>query len=77
MIYLCYNYDIEKVNKMDYRKLIKELREKLILSQEEMAIVLDVSFTSINRWENGKTIPTIKARRKIVKFCKKNKISLE
>ena len=77
MIYVCYNYDIEKVNKMDYRKLIKELREKLILSQEEMAIVLDVSFTSINRWENGKTIPTIKVRRKIVKFCKKNKISLE
>ena len=32
MIYVCYNYDIEKVNKMDYRKLIKELREKLILS---------------------------------------------
>lgn len=56
MIYVCYNYDIGKVNKMDYRKLIKELREKLILSQEEMAIVLDVSFTSINRWENGKTM---------------------
>ncbi len=62
---------------MDYRKLIKELREKLILSQEEMAATLGVSFTSINRWENGKTIPTIKARRKIVELCKKNKISLE
>ena len=62
---------------MDYRKLIKELREKLILSQEEMAATLGVSFSSINRWENGKTIPTIKARRNIVELCKKNKISLE
>ena len=51
---------------MDYKNLIKELRKTLILFQEEMAKILRVSFISINRWENSKTILTIKMRRKII-----------
>lgn len=34
---------------MDYQRLVKELRNKLILSQQEFADLLDVSFSSINR----------------------------
>lgn len=60
----------------DYITLIKNLREKLILSQEELAEVLGVSFASVNRWERGRHEPTIKAKRKIVELCKKNKIKL-
>lgn len=59
---------------MDYSILIKKLREKLMLSQMEMAKLLDVSFASINRWENGKTTPVYVARRKIVELCKENDI---
>lgn len=62
---------------MDYSKIIKELRKKLILSQSELAKLLDVSFSSVNRWENGKHEPTIKVKRKIVEFCIKNNIELE
>ena len=36
---------------MDYSKLIKELRGKLILSQTELAELLGVSFASVNRWK--------------------------
>ncbi len=62
---------------MDYQRLVKELRLKLILSQQEFADLLNVSFASINRWETGKHEPTIKIKRKIVQLCKENNIDLE
>lgn len=62
---------------MDYQRLVKELREKLILSQQEFADLLGVSFASINRWETDRYEPTIKAKRKIVELCKENNINLE
>lgn len=62
---------------MDYQKIIKNLRIKLVLSQQEFAELLGVSFTSVNRWENGKHEPTIKVKRKILQLCKENKIKYE
>lgn len=62
---------------MNYKKLVKEIREKLIITQEELAALLGVSFASINRWETGKHEPTIKIKRKIVQLCKENNIDLE
>ena len=62
---------------MDYQRLVKELRIKLILSQQELADLLNVSFSSINRWETGKHKPTIKVKRKIVELCKENNVELE
>ncbi len=50
---------------MEYAKLIKSLREKLIISQTELAEILEVSFSTVNRWENGKHEPTIKVKRKL------------
>lgn len=62
---------------MDYSKLIKELRKKLIVSQAELAKMLGCSFASVNRWENGLHEPTYKMKRRIVELCKKNKIKME
>lgn len=62
---------------MNYSKLIKELREKLILSQAELAELLGVSFASVNRWKMGHHEPTIKSKRKIVALCKKHKIRID
>lgn len=77
----CYNkYKlITSVRKddMDFKRLVKELRTKLIITQEELADLLGVSFASINRWETGKHEPTTKMKRKIVELCKENKIKLE
>lgn len=39
-------------------KEVKELRERLHLTQEIFARILGVSFATVNRWENGKTEPT-------------------
>lgn len=49
----------------DYGKMIKALREKMTLSQAELAKALGVSYASVNRWETGKHEPTIKIKRKL------------
>lgn len=60
----------------DYQKMIVSLRNKLILSQEDFAKLLGVSFASVNRWERGHHEPTIKVKRKIFELCKKHKVEL-
>ncbi len=55
---------------MNYSEAIKELRKKLILTQAEFALLLGVSFQSINRWERGKHEPTIKVKRKLATYFK-------
>ena len=59
---------------MDYSNVTKRLREKLMISQKELADLLGVSFETVNRWENGHHEPTIKVKRQIKELCKKNKI---
>lgn len=68
--------DFQGVDDMDYKKLVKKLREKLIITQTELAELLGVSFASINRWETGKHEPTTKVKRKIVNLCKENGVDL-
>lgn len=62
---------------IDYQKAVKELRDKLIMTQAAFANMLGVSFTSINRWENGLNRPTTFARKQIVQLCKENNIELK
>ena len=62
---------------MNYQEIIKKLRDKLVLSQTELAELLGCSFSSVNRWERGHYEPTIKIKRKILQLCKKNNIEIE
>ncbi|MEI3533318.1 MAG: helix-turn-helix transcriptional regulator [Bacilli bacterium] len=62
---------------IDYQKAVKDLRDKLIMTQAEFSKMLGVSFTSINRWENGLNRPTTTARKQIVELCKENNIELK
>ena len=62
---------------INYQKAVKELRDKLIMTQTEFAQCLGVSFASINRWESGANKPTTTAKRKIVEMCRKNNVKLE
>ncbi len=38
---------------MNWSNIIKKIRKKLFITQEEFASMLGVCFASINRWENG------------------------
>ena len=62
---------------MDYSNLIKELRNKMLLTQTEFADLLGVSFGSVNRWENGKYEPTKLVKKKIELLCRENNIQME
>ena len=57
-------------------ELIRIMRKKALLSQEDFAKVLNVSVGTINRWENAKTKPNITAMKKIKAFCEENNIPL-
>lgn len=57
--------------KLDYASAIINLRIKLNLSQSALAELLGVSFTSVNRWENGKYEPTKLVKRKLNYFVEK------
>ena len=62
---------------MDFKRLVKELRTKLIITQEEFADLLGVSFASINRWETGRFEPTMKIKRKLAPYFDKYGIDVE
>ena len=62
---------------MNYSEMIKLIREKLLLTQQELAELLGVSFVTLNRWENGVHEPTMKVKRKIKELMIKNNIDIE
>ena len=62
---------------MNSSEAIKAIRKKTFFSQEDFAKELGVSFTTVNRWETGKTKPNYKTIRRILDFCEKNKMDKE
>ena len=62
---------------MNWPKIIKTIRKKLFITQSELASKIDVSFASVNRWEQGHHEPTMKAKRKLAEICKENNIDME
>lgn len=53
------------VNQPQISKLIRELRSLMGLTQEQFAVELGVTCSSINRWENGRSKPSPLAVQKI------------
>lgn len=54
---------------MSYSDEIKIIRKKYFLSQEAFGREIGVSFSSINRWEGGKSKPNMAAMKKLKDFC--------
>ena len=55
---------------MSFARQIKEIRMNTFLSQKEFAKELGVAFSTVNRWEMGKALPSYKAMKAIDEFCK-------
>ena len=62
---------------MEFSNKVKCVREKLNISQEDLARALNVSFATINRWENSKNRPVRMARVAFDEFCAKHNISFD
>ena len=56
------------------QKLIKHIRDYLGLSQADFAEKLGVNFATVNRWENGRAVPTKLAQAKLYDYCKEQSV---
>lgn len=52
------------------KDLIRTIRAKANMNQEQFASALGTTAVSINRWENGKSLPNQMAQTNIFQFCK-------
>jgi len=62
---------------MSFAEDIKKIRRKAFLTQEAFAKQIGVSYTTVNRWETGKSKPNLKAMKLIDDYCKKNSIDFD
>ena len=58
------------------KDLIKAIRSAANMNQEQFAATLGTTALSINRWENGKTLPNRMAQTQLYNFCKEHNISV-
>lgn len=54
------------------KDLIRQIRQYCCLSQSEFARSLNVTFATVNRWENGHSEPNALAQDRIGEFCRAN-----
>ena len=54
---------------LSFSALITLIRQQLVLSQEDLARQLGVSYTTVNRGEKGHHIPSRLARAQLNAFC--------
>ncbi|MDD3122315.1 MAG: helix-turn-helix transcriptional regulator [Candidatus Izemoplasmatales bacterium] len=62
---------------MTYAEKIKKLREIMLITQQELADLLNVSVVTVNRWENSINDPTMKTKRKLVKYFIEYSVKME
>lgn len=56
------------------KELIKKIQTYLNMSQAELADLLNVSFATVNRWENEHTVPNKLAQSTLYELCKSNNV---
>lgn len=62
----------------DISKMVKKLRQSLGLTQEQFAAKVGVTYSTVNRWENGKGKPSPLAIQRIDELrdeLKRNRLS--
>lgn len=61
---------------MSFSEFVVFVRKKLNLSQKQLAAAINVSYSTVNRWENGHVIPSHLAVRSFYDFCENNFIDI-
>lgn len=62
---------------MTFSEAVRSVRRQSNLSQQAFADKLGVSFSTVNRWENGRHIPNRMAINTIKAFCCENRIEFK
>ena len=58
------------------KELLKAIRSAANMNQEQFASALGTTPLSINRWENGKTMPNRMAQTQLYNFCKERELDV-
>lgn len=58
------------------KELIRTIRAKAAMNQTQFAAALGTTVVSINRWENGKSVPNRTAQTNLYRFCKEREIDV-
>ena len=62
---------------MSFSANIKKIRLDAFMSQQDFVKALGVSYSTVNRWENDKGLPTFKAMKAIDTFCRERGIDFD
>lgn len=54
---------------MPFDEILRAIRKQLGITQEQFARELNVSFSTINRWENSHTSPSRLAKMRLTEYC--------
>lgn len=59
-----------------FSEFVISVRKNLNLSQKQLAAAINVSYSTINRWENGHVTPSNLATKSFLDFCENNFIDI-
>lgn len=62
---------------MTFAEKVKYVRAELLLSQEDLANKIGVSFATVNRWETKGIEPQFLTQTRFEKFCQEQGINFE
>ena len=62
---------------MDFADAILNVRTSLRISQQELAADLQVSYATVNRWENRRTVPNKMTLNVIKHYCHRNHLEFD
>lgn len=62
---------------MDFADAILNVRTSLRISQQQLAADLEVSYATVNRWENRKTVPNKMTLNVIRQYCHSNHLKFD
>jgi len=61
---------------MEFSEFVKKVRKDLKVSQADLAKALNVNFTTINRWENNRVVPSNLAIKSFIDYCQNNFVDI-
>ena len=61
---------------MSFAEFVIGVRQKLNLTQKQLANAINVSYATVNRWENGHVVPSNLAVKSFYNFCEISSIEI-
>lgn len=62
---------------MEFSIAIKHARQECYMSQSEFADKIEVSFSTVNRWETGKAYPNYQTMKRLIAYLRECGVSVE